>query len=44
MSKKNINLELSHILWDYQFLKGYQASSEDEAIIITTIKNKLRTS
>ena len=36
------NTELSTVTWDYEFLSKYKASSDDELLLITTIKNKLR--
>ena len=37
-----IYLELSHVLWDYHFLCQYSGLSDDEDLLITTIKNKMR--
>ena len=33
--------ELSHIVWDYDFLGNYIPSSEEEALLITTARNKM---
>lgn len=36
------HVDLAHILWDYEFLVDYRPVFDEEALLINTIRNKLR--
>lgn len=39
---KAYKIKLNHIVWEFDFLVHYKASSDDETLLVTTIKNKIR--
>lgn len=36
------NVELNHICWDWSFLINYRPNTDEEALIVNTIKNRLK--